>query len=186
MKISRLVLLVLVAVFTFNQGHTQDKEEFEEIIWHIKAFNPQGKLLKLKAIDKLGNSFDVKAIQDSEQTGLLSIKAFVKGERLPVKMLSGDDLNYPVNAIGTDGTIYDIMAFTEDGKLCPVKGVSKSGNIIHISAIYENTTFYNVIAISPEGRMNGVKGIKLGEGEIESTVNGINVYAHVKSFTPAQ
>ena len=75
MKISRLILVVLVIVFTFNHGNTQDKEAFKEIIWHIKAFKPQVKLLDIKAIDKEGNRYDVKAIQDSEQTNLLSIKA---------------------------------------------------------------------------------------------------------------
>lgn len=182
MKISKLILVVLVIVFTFNLGNTQDKEAFKEIIWHIKAFMPQVKLLKIKAIDKEGNTYDVKAIQDSEQTNLLSIKAFIKGKRLPVKMLVSDDIYHPVKAIGGDGTIYDIKAFTEDGTILPVKGVSKSGNIIHIKAIYKNIVFYNVIAISPDGKTNAVKGIKLSDEDIESTLKGIEVYAHVKSL----
>ena len=182
MKISKLILVVLVIVFTFNLGNTQDKDDFEEIIWHIKAFMPQVKLLKIKAIDKEGNSYDVKAIQDSEQTNLLSIKAFIKGKRIPVKMLVSDDIYHPVKAIGDDGTIYDIKAFTDDGTKLPVKGVSKSGNIIHIKAIYQNIVFYNVIAISPDGKTNAVKGIKLSDEDIESTVNGIEIYAHVKSL----
>lgn len=183
MKISKLILVLLVSVFTFNSGYAQDKEAFKEIIWHIKAFKPQVKLLNIKAIDKKGDIYDVKAIQDSDQTNLLSVKAFVKGKRLPVKMLfSDDDIYYPVKAIGEDGTIYDIKAFTEDGKVLPVKGVSKSGNIIHIRAIYEDKIFYNVIAVSPEGETNTVKGIKLKEGDLECEVNGVEIFAHIKSL----
>ena len=183
MKITRLVLVVLVIVFAYNRGHTQEKDGFKEVIWHIKAFMPQVKLLKIKAIDKQGKKYDVKAIQDSDQTSLLSIKAFINGKRLPVKMLVSDDLYHPVKAIGKDGTIYDIKAFTDDGKELPVKGVHKSGNIIHISAIYQNTVFYNVIAVSPEGETNAVKGIKLSNHEVEITINGVDVYAHVKALT---
>ena len=183
MKTNRLILLILAIGFAFNQGHTQDKEAFEEIIWHIKAFKPQVKLLKIKAIDKKGRKYDVKAIQDSEQTSILDIKAFIKGDRLPVKMLVSDDRYHPVKAIGLDGTIYDIKAFTEDGTALPVKGVSKSGNIIHIRAIYQDMIYYNVIAVSPDGKTNAVKGIKLSDDIIETTVNGIQVYAHIKSIT---
>lgn len=183
MNITRLVLVLMVLVFTFNQGHAQDTEAFKEIIWHIKAFKPQVKLLKIKAIDHEGTKYDVKAIQDSEQTNLLNIKAFIKGKRLPVKMLVSDDLYHPVKAIGEDGTIYDIKAFTEEGKALPVKGISKSGNIIHIRAIYQKMIFYNVIAVSPEGKTNAVIGIKLGDDNIETTINGVQVYAHIKTLS---
>ena len=35
-----------------------------EVIWHIKAFHPEGKLLDVKAIGENGAIYDVKAIQD--------------------------------------------------------------------------------------------------------------------------
>lgn len=140
------------------------------------------KYLKIKAIDKKGEMYDVKAIQNSEQTSLLDVKAFVKGKRLAVKMLVGDERYYPVKAIGEEENILDIKAITEDGIVLPVKGVSKSGNIVHIRAIYENMIFSNVVAISPDGTTNAVKGIKINPDNVETTIYRIEVFAHIKSI----
>jgi len=174
--------LILCANIGFSQKNNAKKVNFKEVIWHVKAFKPEAKYLKIKAIDKKGKVYNVKAIQNSEQTSLLDVKAFVKGKRLPIKMLVGDEKYYPVKAIDEEGNILDIKAITEDGKFLPVKGVSKSGNIVHIRAIYQDMIFYNVIAISPDGTTNAVKGIKMNPDKVETTVNGIEVFAHIKSI----
>lgn len=183
----RSILLYFIAVVGINlsfsqKADTDKKADFKEVVWHVKGFKPEVKFLKIKAIDKKGNIYDVKAIQNSEQTSLLDVKAFVKGKRLPVKMLVSDGKYYPVKAIDEDGHIFDIKAITDDGKFLPVKGVSQSGSIVHIRAIYEDIIFYNVIAISPDGTTNAVKGVKMNTEEVETTINGIEVFAHIKSI----
>lgn len=167
---------------------TQDANEIEseildEVIWHIKAIHPDGKLIDVKAIDKEGNVYDVKAIQDSDQTSDLDIKAFVKGKRLPVTVLVSEDKYMPVKAIDTDGTIIDIKALTKDGQVLDVKGVSQSGNIINIKAINKEGEFYGIKAIAPKGWLNDVKGVKTGKDPVEAIINGLEVYAHIKGVT---
>ena len=182
MKLKNIIFAALALLLVVNISFSQEKETFEEIIWHVKAYRPDAQLLKVKAIDKNGKHYDIKAIQNSDQTSLLDVKAFIGDKRLPVKMLVSNDKYHPVKAIGEDGTIYDIKAITPDGKVLPVKGVSKSGNIVHIRAIYQDKVFYNIIAVSPDGKTNAVKGIKLSDDNVEATVNGVQVFAHIKSI----
>jgi hypothetical protein len=161
---------------------TLGSENFEEVIWHVKAFHPDGKLLDVKAVDKDGHTYDVKSIQNSDQTSIMDVKAFVNGKKLPIKMLVSEDKFLPVKAIADDGTIINIKAITPEGEKLDVKGVRQSGNVIHIRAIAEDGTTYNVEAISPKGWINDVIGIKLLSTPIELTINGVDVYAHVKSI----
>lgn len=183
-----LVLLMVVGCkndntkININQEAPEiGSEGFEEVIWHVKAFHPDGKLLDVKAIDAAGHTYDVKSIQNSDQTSILDVKAFVNGRVLPIKMLVSDAEFLPVKAIDDDGTIIDIKAITPDGEKLDVKGVRKSGNIIHIHAISKDGETYNVEAISPKGWINDVKGVKMLNTPVELTLNGVDVYAHVKS-----
>lgn len=183
-----LVLLILVGCkndetrININQEAPElGSEDFKEVIWHVKAFHPDGKLLDVKAIDKDGNIYDVKSIQNSDQTSILDVKAFVNGRVLPIKILVSSDVFLPVNAIADDGTIIDIKAITPEGDKLDVKGVRQSGNIIHIQAIDKDGRSYNIEAISPKGWINDVKGIKMLKTPVELTLNGVDVYAHVKS-----
>ena len=156
-------------------------------LWHVKAMRPEAKILHIKAIDARGNYYPVKAIQDSEQTALMDVKAFVDGKRLPVKLIvKQGDRYYPFKAITEDGELMDIKAITSKGEKLDVKGVSKSGNIVHIRAIGKENAFYNVVSISPEGRINDVKGIKMTKGTVEAIINDIEIFAHVKSVTPTK
>ena len=157
----------------------------DNFIWHIKAVHPEGKLLDVMAIDKDGNTYDIKAIRESNQRSLMDIKAFVGKAQLPVKILVSNDKFAPVKAIGEDGTIYDIKALTQAGDKLDVKGVGRSGNIIHIKAINEKGEFYGIKAISPEGQLNDVKGVKMLKEKLELKVNGVDVYAHVKALSQA-
>ncbi len=167
---------------------TQDSSEAEtnnlaEVIWHVKAIHPDGKLLDVKAIGEDGTIYDVKAIQDTNQNSILDIKAFVKGKRLPVKVLVSEDKYMPVKAIDVDGTIIDIKALTADGEILDVKGISQSGNIINIKAINKEGEFYSVKAISPKGWLNDIKGVKISKDPVEVVINGVEVYAHIKALT---
>ena len=191
----RQVSLVILFVFlTFQTGCTEKITETKEdtatvetempaeIIWHIKAIHPEGQTIDVKALDADGNIYDVKAIQDSDQRQLMDIKALIGGEKVPVKILMSDDRYAPVKAIGEGGTIYEIKALTGDGKKLDVKGVKRVGNIIDIKAINEEGVFYGVKAISPEGILNDVKGVKMMEDRLESTINGVDVEAHIKAL----
>jgi hypothetical protein len=153
----------------------------QEVIWHVKAIHPEGRTIDVKALDAEGNIYDVKAIRDTGQRQMMDVKAFVRGEKIPVKILVSNDKYAPVKAIGSDGTIYDIKALENDLKL-DVKGVSRSGNIIHIKAINPKGEFYGIKALSPEGQLNDVKGIKMSAESIEGVINGVEVHAHIKAI----
>lgn len=171
----------------YNKNSSEiNKSETEmqsDIYWNVKAYRPNADLLNIKAIDKEGNMHDVKAIQTSDDISILDVKALINGQRLPIKLIVKDmDRYYPAKGIDTDGTLIDIKAVTEDGEILAVKGVSKSGNIVHIRAITKDTLFYNIIAISPEGKVNNVKGMKMLDTTVETVINGVSVFAHVKSL----
>jgi hypothetical protein len=176
-----LVLLTL----TFSVTNAQSDEDTKEnvIYWHIKAVLPEAKLLDIKVIDKDGVYHDVKAIQDSYDTSFLSIKALVNGQAIPIKMIvKENDKYYPVKAIDNDGRILDIKAIGEDGELLDVKGVSRMGSIIEVRAIDKEQRQFNVISISPQEGVNHVKGLKMFNEEVEATIHGIKIVAHVKSL----
>ena len=158
------------------------KNDFERIIWNIKAVTADGKNLDVKAFDAEGNKFDVKATQDSKQHSFMNIRAFVDGVELPVKIIDTTDKYSPVKAIGKDGTIYDIKALTEGDVKLDIKGISRSGNIINVKAINENGEFYGVKAFAPDGKLNEVKGIKIFERKVEMKIQGNPVYAHLKAI----
>ncbi len=155
-----------------------------DIYWHVKAFRPEAKLLDIKAIDKDGKRHDVKAIQDSDDTSIMNVKALVNGKRLPIKLIikSGDERYYPVKAIDDKGNLINIKAISEDGEIMDVKGFSRSGNIINLRAITKDYRYYNIISISPAGDVNAVKGIKMFDTEEEAIINGVSIFAHVKSL----
>ncbi|WP_223549958.1 hypothetical protein [Aestuariivivens sp. NBU2969] len=166
-----------------QDSNSTESDNLTEVIWHIKAIHPDGKLLDVKAIGEDGTIYDVKAIQDENQRSILDIKAFVNGKRLPVKMLVSENMYMPVKAIDTDGTIIKIKSLTAEGEMLDVKGVSQSGNIINIKAINKEGKFYGVKAISPNGWVNDVKGVKMEKETVEGVVNGVDIYAHIKALT---
>ena len=160
-----------------------ETEITSEIFWNIKAYHGEENLLKIKAIDKNGIQYPVKAIQESENTSVLNVKALVDGKRLPIKLIvRGDAQYYPAKVIMDDGTLMDIKAITEDGQILDVKGTSKTGNIIHLRAIDKDYNRYNIIAISPIGDVMAVKGVKMMDTEVEAVINGVRIFAHVKSI----
>jgi len=161
-----------------------ETEVLAETYWNVKAYNPTWGLLKVKAIDKDGKIYDIKAIQDSDDTSILNVKALIDGQRVSVKLIkTKGDLLYPVKAITQDGTILDVKAIDTDGEIIDVKGVSKTGNIVHLRAIRPQVIMYNIIAVSPDGKVNDVKGIKMMDQEVEAVIHGVNIFAHVKALT---
>ena len=184
---SRIIFAVVMLFITFNRLEAQIEEaenKVQETIWHVKAFKPNAELIDIKAIDKDGKIHNIKAIQNSDDTSILDVKAFVNGKRLPVKLLVNEyDRYMPLKAIDDDGTIINVKGITKEGEILDVKGISKSGNIINIRAISKNGERYSLIAISPSGRKNDVKGIKLFDKEVETVIHGIKIFAHVKSIT---
>lgn len=189
LRFAAILLFVHSPIFSqvLDQGRDKlNKPEIEipeEIFWDVKAYSPTFGLLRVKAIDKDGNIHNVKAIQDSDDTSVLNVKALVNGERLPIKLIvKRQDVLYPVKAIDPSGTIIDIKALTDDGEKLDVKGFGKTGNIVNLRAISPQPVMYNIIAISPDGQVNQVKGLKMMSEEIEGVVYGVQIFAHVKAM----
>jgi len=155
-----------------------------ETIWHVKAIQPDGKTLDIKAFDKKGTAFDVKVIQEGANLWILDIKALEGEKKLPIKIIVSDDKYAPVKAVGNDGTILDIKAIAPNGDKLDVKGVDESGNIHAIKAVGPNGEFYGVKAISPMGQVYSVKGIKMTDREVEEKINNVPIHAHVKALPP--
>ena len=88
-----------------------------------------------------------------------------------------------MKAISLNGDLLDVKALTDDGEIIDIKGISKTGNIVHIRAITPQPIMYTIIAVSPSGKVNQVKGIKLMDEEVETVINGVQVFAHVKALT---
>jgi hypothetical protein len=153
-------------------------------IWHVKAIHPDGQMLNLKARDKQGKLFDVKALAEAGNQHLFDIKAFVGKDILPVKVVCSDDKLARVKAIGKDGTIYDIKALLPDKTILDVKGVKRAGSIIHIKAVATSGDYYAVKAISRSGKLYDVKGVKMSKEKQEGVVRGVAIQAHLKALPP--
>ena len=195
-NLSKFIGLCFLLIFMTTSGIAQIENESRsklikpetemtgDLYWHVKAFRPEAQLLKVKAVDKRGNIYDVKAIQSSESTSVLNIKALVDGKQLPIKVVlpKGKDKYYPVVAITEKGILMDIKAFTEDGRYLDVKGISKTGNIIHLSAINDDNIAFTIISISPFGEVNSVVGVKMLDTVEEAVINEVSIFAHVKAI----
>lgn len=194
---SKILTLSVLLLLTISNGFSQIEDEnsmnvnkpetntSEDLLWHVKAFRPDAQILKVKAIDKDGNIFDVKGIQTpNSSSSVLNIKALVNGKRLPIKIIVPKKKTkyFPLAAITEDGKLLKLIAINDEGNYLDVKGHSKSGNIIHISAITVNDKGYNIIAISPYGEVNTVVGMKMVDTAKEAMINGVYVYAHVKAI----
>ncbi len=178
-----LGFLVLL-MFSLTRIHSQVKEGENMIFWHIKAVRPEAQLLDVKAIDDDGTQYDVKAIQDSHDISLLSVKALVRGQTIPIKMIAKDQEEYyPIKAIDYEGKILDVKAIDDNGALLDVKGVSRMGNTIEVRAIDRDGELLDVISISPENGINHIKGLKMFSEEVEAVIRGHKIFAHVKSLS---
>ncbi len=164
----------------------QEQATTEDIIWHVKAIHPNGRTMDVKAFNDRGDKFDVKALEDSDQSYIMEVDAFVSGKRVPVKVLVSEDEYKPLAAIDDNGNIYVLRAITPEGNYLPVKGVRKSGYIVHVKAVSEDGSFYGVKALSTTGKLRDVKGVKMYDKQLEVTLNGIEVHAHVVALPQIQ
>lgn len=176
--------LIFIGIFAIADA--QEKSEAEEIIWHVKAIHPKGNTMDIKAFNKNGDKFDVKAIEDAEQSYIMEVRAIVNGRGVPVKVLVSEEENKPLAGIDDNGNTYVLKAITADGKYLPVKGVRKSGYIIHVKAVNEDGSFYGVKALSTAGKLRDVKGVKMYDKQLEETLNGVPVHAHVVALPQIQ
>ncbi|MEM8928647.1 MAG: hypothetical protein AAGC45_10620 [Bacteroidota bacterium] len=182
-KALKTIGFLLLFIFSTAPIRSQVKEPENLIFWHIKAVRPEAQLLDIKAIDDRGVQYDVKAIQDSHDISLLSVKALVKGQSIPIKMIVKDEGEYyPIKAIDYEGKILDVKAIDNDGTLLDVKGVSRMGNTIEVRALDKDGAQLDVISISPLKGINHVKGLKMFSEDVEAVVRGHKIFAHVKSL----
>ena len=166
--------------------NAQEELEKNEIIWHVTAIHPNGNTMDVKAFNEKGDRFDVKALEDVEQSYIMEVRTFVNGKGVPVKVLVSEDEYKPLAGIDDDGKTYVLKAITPEGKYLPVKGVRKSGYIVHVKAVSEDGSFYGVKALSTAGKLRDVKGVKMYDKQLEVTLNGIPVHAHVVALPQIQ
>lgn len=152
-------------------------------LWNVRAVLPDGLSLPVQAFDPQGGAWPVMALEEGNMH-LLNVRAVVRDQRLPVKVLVSDEAFLPVKAIGPDGAIWDVKAVTPDGARLDVKGVAHAGHIVHIKAIGPRNELYGVKAVSPTGMFHDVKGIRMEEDE-GALVNGARIHAHVKALPQA-
>ena len=178
--------LALLFFGLFLSASAQEKASADDIIWHIKAIHPNGRTMDVKAFNDRGDKFDVKALEDADQSYIMEVKSFIGGERVPVKVLVSEDEYKPLAAIDDKGNTYVLRAITPEGSFLPVKGVRKSGYIIHVKAVSEDGSFFGVKALSTSGKLRDVKGVKMYDKQLEVTLNGIKVHAHVVALPQIQ
>jgi hypothetical protein len=182
--ISGIWTLILLSFFTVADA--QENKDETNIIWHVKAIHPKGNTMDVKAFNEKGERFDVKALEDAEQSYIMEVRTFVNGQGVPVKVLVSEDQYKPLAGIDEKGNTYVLRAITADGKFLPVKGVRKSGYIIHVKAVNEDGSFFGVKALSTDGKLRDVKGVKMYDKQLEMTLNGIPVHAHVVALPQIQ
>ncbi|MCB0484731.1 MAG: hypothetical protein KDC47_00910 [Flavobacteriaceae bacterium] len=176
-----------INVYAHVKAMPQTGDIGDNFLWHIVGVDPNGYLININAYDSKGNSYSIKAIQDSDQRSLLDVKVFYnENEQLSVKLILTNDKLIPIKAIGEKGELFDIMATLQNGEKMRIFGQKVSGNIIPLH-IYnaKNEIVYQIKAISPEGELNDVKGVKILRQPLEMDLNGVSVYAHVKALSPS-
>lgn len=182
MKLSLLpaLLLPLLAACASTPFGTSASSER---IWHVKAVRPDGRLLDVKAIALDGEIIDVKAIETPGNLHLMDVKALRDGEKLPIKVIAGDDGEVgPIRTILADGTTLPIEAIDLDGTRYPVRVAGGAGNLHHVKAIGPGGAIWGVKAISPDGHLMDIKGVRMKSGPLETEIHGQPVLTHVKAI----
>lgn len=152
-----------------------------DYLWHVRAVQPDGRFLAVQAFDKAGKGWDLKVVEEAGNLHLMDVKAIVGGKRLPVKLV-GAEPNLLLEAIGEDGTRYEVKALGPKGEKLEVKGMGRAGNVIGVKALGPGGAVYGVKAVSPRGQLHDVKGLSLSREKVEAKVNGVDVAAHVKAL----
>ncbi len=184
------ILILTAFTMSYAQIGIENGNEYKpetqlpaDVLWDVKAYMPEAILLKVKAIDANGKFLNIKALQSYDDTSILDVKAIDGEDTIPVKLVIDDNNeNYVLKAIKKNGEVLDVKAITDKGVMFPVHGIFRSGNTIMLRGMADNGKLLKVFAISPEGQINLLKGIKMNDTEIEATINGVDIYAHVKAL----
>ena len=147
--------------------------------WQVKVLHPDGYILDVRAFDRMGNFYEIKAVKDSCQSYIMDIGAYLDDKILPVKVLLGAEEQKRVSAIDDQGQTYLLRAITPEGRLLPIIGISSSVYTIDVKAVTPEGRLLNLRAVSPEGKLREVKGIKMYEKSLETTLHGVEVQAHM-------
>ena len=175
-----LTLMFIASDEVLAQGiKVAEENPAQQIIWHIKALHPDGYTMDVKAIDSEGVRHDVKAFENGDQKYIMEVKAFFGEQTNAVKVLVSEKEHKPVVAIKENGDTIPVVAISREGKYMPVRGLRKSGYIVHIKAIGPKGEIYGVKAISKDGQLYDVKGVKMYDKQLEATMHGRQVHAHV-------
>lgn len=161
----------------------------EQVVWNVKAIDPDGNALPIYGLDKNGNEHEVRAIVYGGSYYILNIKSIVFKYEQPVKLIKEDNTVY-LATINDPGEIIPIKAKTPSGGYLDILGFSDQGRIFDIQAVKNNQIKYVVKAISENGDIYDVKGIKTTtddhEGELNGFVHKNFFYAHVKALPTFQ
>ena len=153
--------------------------------WSIRAIGPKGEFVPVMAVSKTGDLYPIKGLKEPNNNHLLNVKADVKGEIQPVKVMITEDAFLPIAAINEGGEIMPLKAFINDTTSFDVKAYSQTGNVIHIKAVGPDNKPYGVKAIAPNGILFDVKGLIFLGQKFEGQENGVNYKAHVKAIPQA-
>ncbi len=162
---------------------------FLGIVWIQNEALGQNWMLKtksdnyaIKAVDDMGNQMDVVAVTVEGDDCFMDIKVVSGEELIPVKLIASDSLYIPVAGVTPAGDMYALRAITEDGSSLPIKGVGREGNTLRIAALPRAGDFKDIVAYSTDGKTKQVAGVKFQAENIELSVNGVKIIAHVKAL----
>lgn len=182
-----MVVFMCFSATSAQQVTRQEKSDAREGgVWHVKALHPDGYILDVRAYDRMGNVYEVKAVNDSCQSYIMDINAYSDKEILPVKVLMGTDGHNPVSAIDDEGKNFQLRAVTPEGKFFPIRGSKSSVYTVDIKAVTPEGRLLNIRAVSPDGKLREVKGIKMYEKSLEMTLQGVEIHAHLVALPQLQ
>jgi hypothetical protein len=150
-----------------------------DVLGHVKAGQPESRLLDVTALGPDGQIYGINAIERNNNHPMMDVKAIMRDELAPIKMLLSNDERTPVKAIGPRGEIFEVKALTPDDKTLDVKGIRTDVSIIPLKAIGPDGMLYGVKAIFRDGHVHEVKGVKMYGARKAGTINGLDIEAHV-------
>ena len=142
-------------------------------------------LLDVKAI-KNGKIYDVKIIANNSCTDdtdpcLHSVKAFINGQKLPVKaVMEEPNDKISIKAISPGGELIDVKALDSDGDLIDVKALQVKGSFMNpVKAIKENGEILAIKGIHQSGEVFDIKAISMNNGT--KRINGFEYISDIKA-----
>ena len=103
-----------------------------EVLWHIKAVHPEGRLFNVKAMDKRGKIYDGKAIEQHGNRHLMDVKGARRtGKIIHSKAIGPGGQSYGVKEISPGGPLHDVkgVKMFEDGVEATINGLPVAAHI---------------------------------------------------------